>query len=199
LFIRFHKSFEPTFYSQRLSDPYFLCKPTKWTVRKKWIKQAFPDNWLIFCYSVSDLFAEWTKPEWREKVLDAIRENSQHIFQLLTKQPQNIDINYKFPDNAWVGVTVTSKSEIKNIDHLRRLNAKVKFVSFEPLLEWVNPDLSGIDWIIIGKLTGSRKVRLDPLWVKHILIEARKKHVPVFIKGNLGWPEIIREYPKIKE
>lgn len=201
LAIRFPKNFpngfEPTFYPERLAEPYYLTNPTEKNnkSRKEWIVKRFPNNWLIFACSVSDLFAEWTKPEWRNGVMKAILENPQIIFQLLTKQPQQIDINYKFPDNVWLGVTVTDKNEAKNIDFLRKLNAKVKFVSFEPLLDWIYPDLRGIDWIIIGKLTGSKKIPLNPKWVRHLIKVARKAKIPIFVKENVKWDEVIREFP----
>ena len=181
LFTRFNKSFEPTFHPERLEEPLKLTKPAK-----------------IFCCSVSDLFAEWTKPEWREEVLKVIEKAPKFLtFQLLTKQPHLINFNYKFPSNVWLGVTVTESGEANKIDHLRRLNAKTKFVSFEPLLGHVNMNLDGIDWIIIGKLTGSRQVRLDPLWVKHLISEARKREIPVFVKDNVGWKKKIQEFPKV--
>lgn len=186
LFTRFGRSFEPIFHPERLNEPLELKIPSK-----------------IFCCSVSDLFAPWTNPEWREQVLKIIEKSQSlglgHIFQLLTKQPQFIDFNYKFPDNVWVGVTVTNKTEVVNIDLLKRVNAKVKFVSFEPLLDWISPNLNGIDWIIIGKLTGSKKVKLDPLWVRHLIKAARNKGIPIFVKNNVGWKEKIQEFPTVKK
>ena len=184
IYRRFNRSFEPAFHPERLEEPLKLKKAAK-----------------IFCCSVSDLFAAWTKPEWREEVLKVIEKSYKmglgHIFQLLTKQPQLIDVNYGFPNNVWLGVTVTESGEANKIDYLRRLNVKTKFVSFEPLLGHVNMNLDGIDWVIIGKLTGSRQVRLDPKWVKHLITEARKKEIPVFVKDNVGWKKKIQEFPKV--
>ncbi len=179
LFTRFHKSFEPAFYPERLGEPEKTKKPSK-----------------IFVCSVSDLFAVWTKDEWRKAVLEDIEKCPiKHVFQLLTKNPERIDKNYKFPDNVWVGTTVTGIGDLQNIEEIKKVKAKVKFVSFEPLLGEIKANLQGIDWVIIGKLTGSRKVKLNLDWVDCIISLATNWSVPVFLKNNLGWSEKIQEFP----
>jgi len=175
----FPNGFEPTFYPERLDQPTKVKKPSK-----------------IFVCSISDLFAPWTRKKWREAVLKAIKECPvKHTFQLLTKNPEWIG-NYKFPDNAWVGTTATQLSERHNIKEIKNINARVKFVSFEPLLgSFRNLDLNGIDWVIIGKLTGSKKIKLDPFWVSYLIMEARQHDIPLFLKDNLNWHEKIQEFP----
>lgn len=185
LFMRFHKSFAPTFYESRLKEPFELKKPSK-----------------IFVCSVSDLFASWTPLRWRDAVFE-ILENcpTKHIFQLLTKNPENIPKNYDFPDNVWVGTTVTNEiDDWVNIEQIKNVNAKIRFVSFEPLLRQLPNKicLEGLQWIIIGKLTGSRKIKLQPNWVYGILDEADKYGIPVFMKNNLGWPEKRQDFPQIE-
>jgi len=178
LFTRFHKSFEPIFYPERLDEPSKLRKPSK-----------------IFCCSVSDLFADWTEEGWRNSVLEAINKYPQHTFQLLTKQPQNINKNYNFSPNVWIGATVTTQSEVKNIDIMKKVRCGIRFISFEPLLEKITCNLDGIDWIIIGKLTGSKKVPLQKEWVEELIENARAKKIPIFIKDNVKWSEKIQEFP----
>lgn len=180
LFTRFHRSFEPTFHPERLDEIDKLKKPTK-----------------VFVCSVADLFASWTPKEWTKAVLDKIEKAPSYItFQLLTKNPELIDKDYKFPDNVWVGVTVNNQDECWKIEELKMVNAKVKFVSFEPLLSDIHYELDGINWIIIGKLTGSKKVKLEVSWVNHIIEESRKKGIPIFIKNNIKWPIKVQEFPK---
>lgn len=182
LFTRFHRSFEPTFHPERLYEPLHLFKPSK-----------------IFCCSVSDLFAPWTQNEWRVAVLQSIADCPiGHTFQLLTKNPENIPPHYVFPDNVWVGTTVTGENgDWKNIEEIKKVKARVRFVSFEPLLGDMPEGITlcGIQWIIIGKLTGSRRVKLDPDWVKNILFEASDHRIPVFLKNNLAWPLGVQEFP----
>lgn len=189
LFTRFHKSFLPTFYPERLKEPWDLKKPSK-----------------IFVCSVSDLFAPWTPEEWRDAVLVNIeRCPILHTFQLLTKNPERIPIDYEFPRNVWVGTTVTNEdftNDHRNIASIVKIDAKVRFVSFEPLLGSLPAAISlrGVDWIIIGKLTGSRKKELKEAWVEDVISEAIDNNIPVFMKNNLSPPwskdELIQEFPK---
>ncbi len=170
-----------------MKEPYILKKPAK-----------------IFVCSVADIFASWTPLEWRNAILDSIYNCPvKHTFQLLTKNPELIPKGYVFPDNVWVGTTVTTENaDWKNIEEIKTINAKVKFVSFEPLLGLVPSFacLKGVDWVIIGKLTGSRKVKLKPAWVKDIIAECDKENIPVFLKNNLveTFPNLrlIQQFPK---
>lgn len=177
----FPYGFEPTFYPERLNEPWELKKPSK-----------------IFVCSIADLFAPWTPPHWRNMVLISIKNCPvKHTFQLLTKNPELISpttfINH---DNVWVGVTVSTQQETWRINELRKVNAKVRFISFEPLLGYIKPDLTDIQWVIIGKLTGSRKIKLDPQWVDTIFGEAQDLGIPVFMKNNLGLENPIQEFPR---
>jgi len=177
MFHRFGKSFEPKFYPERLEELKKLKKPAK-----------------IFVCSVSDLFAPWTKQKWRDAVLNEIQKPKyNHLtFQLLTKNPENIKLEAK--ENIWVGVTITQYKDLDKIWDLTQNYKGHKFLSFEPLLEFVSPHtLKGIEWIIIGKLTGSKRIKLNPDWVKYLISRARESKIPIFLKNNLKWPEKIQE------
>ncbi len=157
----------------------------------------------VFVCSVADLFAEWTKPEWRDAVIEKIldKKYSHLTFQLLTKQPQDIPEKYKnLPANVWVGATITGNDEISKMhDLVNRFNGN-KFLSFEPLLEQNKIELDGcfkkVGWVIIGKLTGSKKVQLNKRVVEKLVLECQRSRTPLFLKDNLGWPEKIQEFPK---
>jgi len=176
----FPNGFEPTFYPERLKEPWELKKPSK-----------------IFVCSISDLFAQWTLKSWRDAVLDSIESCSvKHTFQLLTKQPHLIPERV-FLDNVWIGTTVTNATETWKIDALRdHALCNTAFVSFEPLLGHIEPDLNGIQWVIVGKLTGSRKVKLKNDWLIEIREACNFYKVPLFEKNNLGLPNPIQEFPK---
>lgn len=52
--------------------------------------------------------------------------------------------------NVWLGVTVECKATGNRIEPLRKLNASIKFLSCEPLIEDLEGlDLQGIDWGIV--------------------------------------------------
>jgi protein gp37 len=182
LYHRFHRSFEPTFHPERLDEPWKYRIPSK-----------------IFCCSVSDLFAPWTLPEWRDQVLLSIYGCPvKHTFQLLTRHPERIP-SHTYPFNLWIGTTVTCEHpdfpDWINLESIKKIQCGARFASFEPLLGMLPEDVSlkGLDWIIIGKLTGSRRIDLKPEWVWRIYNEARWLGIPVFLKNNL------RRTPMIKE
>jgi protein gp37 len=82
-----------------------------------------------------------------------------------------------------MGVSVESERYAKRIDHLRRTQAKTKFLSLEPLLGPLdNLDLIGIDWAIVGGESGpgARPMRLE--WVKSIRDQCASAGVPFFFK-----------------
>jgi len=188
LFTRFHKSFEPTFYPERLGELKKLKKPAK-----------------IFVCSVADLFAEWTKPEWRNAVLNEIHkpEYNHLIFQLLTKNPERIPPEIQPKENIWIGATITCQQELVKIGFLVDRWKGIKFASFEPLLSEINPLLLNseywqkLNWVIIGKLTGSKKVKLEEHWVKNLIHDCRSVGIPIFLKNNLKWLKKIQEFPII--
>jgi protein gp37 len=78
-----------------------------------------------------------------------------------------------------------------------------RFVSFEPLLGDIdfslNP-LEHIDWVIIGKLTGSKRVKLKLSWLASVLDETARVGIPVFMKKNLRqtFPKLrlLQQFPK---
>jgi len=184
----FPNGFEPTFHPERLKEPWALKKPSK-----------------IFVCSMSDLFAPWTPVEWRHAVLQSMFDCPiKHTFQLLTKNPENIPRYLGWKDNMWLGTTVTTENDdCENIEEIKKVRCKVRFVSFEPLLGGNITSaysLEGIQWVIIGKLTGSKKVKLDAKWVWEIVNHCHDLKVPVFMKNNLCPPfeksELIQEFPK---
>jgi protein gp37 len=184
MFTRFHKSFEPTFYPERLEELKKLKKPAK-----------------VFVCSVSDLFATWTKPEWRNAVLNEIHkpEYNHLTFQLLTKNPERIPAGFESKENIWVGTTITFQGEMTNARNLIENWGGIKFLSLEPLLGNIEIPieiLKKIQWIIVGKLTGSKKVKLENWWVNNIIDSARVFNIPIFLKNNLKWSEKIQEFPK---
>ena len=100
-------------------------------------------------------------------------------------------------------MTVTRRSELWRIDALREhVRAKKFHVTFEPLFDDPGTvDLTGIDWIVIGTMTGaqSRKVRTSPAWAESLTAQAHELGIPVFWKEDLvpimGEERMIQELP----
>ena len=52
-----------------------------------------------------------------------------------------------------------------------------------------------INWVIVGAQTGPRAVPPKAEWVQSIIDQCRAANIPVFLKDNLNWAEVIKEYP----
>ena len=166
-----------------------------------------PSGSKIFVGSTIELFGNWVQEEWLHKIFNYVRMYKQHTFIFLTKLPENLSRWNPFPDNAWVGVTATDDSKLYNaLAGLRRVEAKVRFLSMEPLLGWdghgdyafiTNAWRHWLDWVIIGAQTGAGAKKPDPAWVQSIIDSADRAGVPVFLKDNLGWPEKRQEFPQV--
>lgn len=141
------------------NDPFY---PRYWPEKLEQIrKRKKPAG--IFLNDMSDWMGSYWPEEWTEAELQVMRDCPQHRFYTLTKQPQNLPKFSPFPDNCWVGVSVPDE-HLQNWGlFLRDIVAKIKYLSFEPLLHipdwWTSEKLSqsfkkaGIRWVIIGALT----------------------------------------------
>ena len=152
-----------------LSDPFY---PRFWPERLDDIKSsgAWWDTLRgrkpkgIFVCDMGELFGNWLPKEWQQQVFEVI--NPLDSFYLLTKQPRNLFQFSPFPENCWVGVTATNPKMLVNAQyHLKQIEACIKYISFEPLLERIGVSIhktlkypyyfDGINWVIIGACTGT--------------------------------------------
>ncbi|MFH1662538.1 MAG: phage Gp37/Gp68 family protein [Chloroflexota bacterium] len=140
----------------------------------------------IFVNSMSDLFHEDIPDEFIFRVFDSMRQADWHCFQILTKRAERLEeLSPKLPwnQNIWVGVTVEEQIYDYRIEHLRRTNAKVKFLSLEPLLSPIlNLNLENIDWVIVGGESGPKARPMQKSWVIDIHNQCQDNKVPFFFK-----------------
>jgi len=141
---------------------------------------------LIFVSSMSDLFHKRVPSEFVRRVFEVMRAADQHIFQVLTKRSQRMaamSSGLDWPERVWAGVSVENRDYAFRLDHLRETEARVRFVSFEPLLGPVTGvDLSGIDWVIVGGESGPGARPMDPQWVEEIRDQCLEERIPFFFK-----------------
>lgn len=186
--------FAPRFWPERLGEPSRVKKPSK-----------------IFVASMGELFGDWVPVNWVYEIFSEIYTNDQHIFQILTKFPENVRSSLSksklaMPKNIWLGITITGKESGEKQGKmgwdLSMLDATIKFVCFEPLLampfrfHW-----ESFDWIIIGGKSGHKKFYPSGEWIEEIENIARRTNTPVFEKRNLrkNWKNLVirQEFPKI--
>lgn len=156
----------------------------------------------IFLCSTHDLFGDWIPSWWRDSIFGAVKQFPQHTFQILTKFPQNID--RPMPDNVWLGTSITGEDSMvdtRRIFDLEMIKAKLKFISYEPLLdENVIHKIPFVQWIIIGRLTGYGNKHDPRRGAINFLVESQRRcGSAIFLKNNLKeiWGEpLIQEFPK---
>jgi protein gp37 len=141
---------------------------------------------LIFVNSMSDLFHEDVPLDFIRQVFSVMGRARQHNFQVLTKRSERLEALAKrlpWPSNVWIGVSVESADYAYRIDHLRRVPAATRFVSFEPLLDDVGElDLDGIHWAIVGGESGPGARPMQPEWALALRDQCVKQSVPFFFK-----------------
>jgi len=114
----------PRDFSEVTTRQHVLGQPCSWKRPRR-----------IFTCSMGDLFHPGVRPEDRMSVFNVMRSCQRHTFLVLTKRPQEITPDLlDFPSNVWLGVTVEGPATLRRLDALARVEAALRFVSFEPLL-----------------------------------------------------------------
>jgi protein gp37 len=160
----------------------------KLTMHKNSLLQ--PISWkkpqMIFVNSMSDLFHKDVSTDFILEVFNTMNISDWHIFQVLTKRPERLLELEKFinwTDNIWMGVSVESKEYLNRIRLLKRSRAKVRFISFEPLLGPISKvSLNKIDWVIAGGESGPKARPVDKQWIRGIRDLCINYDVPFFFK-----------------
>lgn len=140
----------------------------------------------VFVNSMSDLFHEDIPLDYIKQVFNVMIDNPHHVFQILTKRADRlfeVQNQLKWTHNIWMGVTVESSHYIQRIDLLRMTNARIKFLSCEPLLTALpNLNLHEIDWVIVGGESGFKARIMKPEWVEEVQKQCEDLSVPFFFK-----------------
>ena len=140
---------------------------------------------------MSDLFHKDVPFEFIDEVMNIIKKTPQHRYQLLTKRSERMNeyfSSHKIPKNAWLGVTVENRISKGRIDVLKKLDAPIRFLSCEPLLEDLgNLNLDNIDWVIVGGESGSKARPMQIDWVLSIKEQCEKQGTAFFFKQWGTW------------
>lgn len=158
---------------------------------KVWTERlTLPLSWkkprMIFVNSMSDLFHEDVSGTFIKDVFSVMKKADWHQFQLLTKRPNRmLEIAQsisEWPANVWAGVSVESQTWMWRSEVLKKIPAKIRFLSCEPLLSPLKLSLDELHWVIVGGESGigARPVSID--WVRDIREQCLESSVPFFFK-----------------
>jgi len=180
----------------------------------------------IFVCSMSDLFHEKVPFGFRDKVMYTIYRcyRHGHRFLILTKRIEeafryfngdvekrilklfpNYDKEFRLTKDIsqcfWLGVSISTPDELWKIEKLLEIQAAIRFVSFEPLLEhipkfdyYINNYTTGqiesiLHWVIIGCESingkagwGCEDEKLWWSWARNIIEQCKAAGIAVFMK-----------------
>jgi protein gp37 len=145
---------------------------------------------LFFISSMSDFFHEEVPDEWRLEALAIMKECRRHIFQILTKRTETalafFGRHQQHPaPNVWMGASVESQAYHFRADDLLGIDARVRFLSIEPLLAPVtlrDDVLEGLHWVIVGGESGPGARPCKAEWVTRLMWQCTEAGVPFFFK-----------------
>jgi protein gp37 len=174
--VDYKDGFEFNILPERLSQPLYIKKPTK-----------------FFVNSMSDLFHEKMPFDFLDQIFDVIKRTPYHSYQVLTKR-ENIMHDYfsdrTVPKNVWLGVTVENEKSKLRIDVLRNIDATVRFISMEPLIDDVGVlNLKNIHWVIVGGESGVSARPMEAQWAENVYNQCIEEDVAFFFKQWGTWGE----------
>ena len=149
-----------------------------------------PRGWrlprVVFVNSMSDLFHDDIPLAYIQRVFATMRDCPRHTFQVLTKRSERLAElapHLPWPENVWMGVSVEDARVLHRVADLQSVQAKVRFLSLEPLIGPLESlPLDGIHWVIVGGESGPQARPMRKEWVRQILRQCRAAKVPFFFK-----------------
>lgn len=140
----------------------------------------------IFVNSMSDLFHPLIPDDYRRRIWNVMEATPQHTYQILTKRPEYA-ATWPGPwhPHIWMGTSVENRKTLGRLGILRGVRAPVKFISFEPLLEALDPlDLTDYAWAIVGGESGPGFRHMSHLWARRIKDQCLRQGVAFFFKQS---------------
>lgn len=137
-----------------------------------------------------------TKIEWTDKTWNPITGCTKHsagcahcYAEVMSRRLHAMGLaKYANGFQLRLGVTCESSAVKHRIDALRGLQAGIKFLSCEPLIEALGEiDLTGIDWVIVGGESGPKARPMKEEWVLQIQTQCEKQGATFFFKQWGTW------------
>jgi protein gp37 len=159
------------------TTPRQITTDANWRKPVKWNQDAIDagERHKVFAYSMAD----WAEDhpmvaEVRPRLFRLIRTTPGLDWLLLTKRAENIagmlpnDWGPGYP-NCWLGTSIEDMDAAWRADELRKVQAAVRFVSYEPALGPLDDmPLDGIDWLIEGAESGGKRRPYNADWARSI-------------------------------
>jgi protein gp37 len=148
-------------------------EPRRWQAQAAAFFEQHGRRRRVFCASLADVFDNAVDPKWREDLFDLILATPDLDWLLLTKRignvPNMLPVPFSFDKcypNVWIGATITSQAEAdRDLPKLLQLDAKVRFLSIEPMLGAIDLDCPNVDWAQYPEGGGIRGDRIVIDWV----------------------------------
>jgi protein gp37 len=172
-------------YADRFESPKLFPGPT--AVAARWAPPSAAEvaakPWLngaprmIFISDMGDALSHDVPFDYlKSEIVDAVSstDGANQLWLWLTKRPARMAQfgqwlavhGVAWPDNLVAMTTVTSHGTRGRVDELRKVPAKFKGLSCEPIYSELNLDLTGIDWVIAG---GGSDIFAEPFHVEWAL------------------------------
>lgn len=167
-----------------------------------------------------DMWGEWVESRWIRMVLDWCEENEHNKYMFLTKNPNRYMrhscqiVESLAAKNMWFGTSISGPEDFGRVANLPTPlidHGCHMWLSIEPLLHpfeddalndldfYLNNPRShyGIEWVVIGALTGKGGKQPEPEWVEMIIEMCSRHGVPYFLKDNLKGYEEDKHWPEM--
>jgi protein gp37 len=149
---------------------------------------------IVFGNSLSDFFHP-DADQWRAEAWETIKNTPNVVYRLTTKRAELIP-DWLPPDwgtgyaNVWLGATVEMKKYLWRLDTLRKIPAAAHYLAAEPLLQDLMPELAdhvqGIDWVMVGRESGSQFRSMDAQWARSIRDLCQDRGIAFWFNGHAG-------------
>lgn len=149
---------------------------------------------LIFVSDMGDALSDGIPFSFlKDEIITSVISESgaRHRWLWLTKRPGRMaefaswlqdEHEVGWPANLVAMTSVTNRATRARIAELQEVPARVRGLSVEPLVEGVDLDLEGIDWVIAGGESGKHARPFDLAWARSLRDQCRAAGAAFFVK-----------------
>ena len=184
---------------------------SNWKLPERWQREAAAfqaqhgRRRRVFCASLADVFDNEVPDAWRMDLFKLIADTPDLDWLLVTKRIGNVHKMLQHDGlafdvlgrNVWLGITVCNQAEFdRDWPKLAATQAKVRFLSVEPMLGPINTDswpLFGEDeqpllhWVICGGESGPKARPMHPDWARSLRDQCAAAGMPFLFNQHGEW------------